>query len=432
MTILERILEVLRDLAIGQAHFATQWPGDIAHLVQQHPMIPASVMLVAPSQLDPTAFARLGSRLGYIAVASGMLAETGKRVLPLLPNASVFRLDGYAAESWTDIAAERPDIVELLRRHAAAVPPLAPLQGPDTAGEQAGIRYRVLGNGPPLVLTPLVLAPSQWEPVLPSLAEHFRVVALSGLHLGMLSLLEERAALADWRHMCAGLFNGLKLRRGDRVLDVGCGCGAVARQFCLQTEGAMPLTALDLSPYLLQQAAEASAKAVLPIEYRLGNAEELPFPGGSFDAAYSVTVLEECDATKAFAELKRVVRPGGRIGVIVRGVDLHQWWNLSLPVDIRAKISLPAASVAPCGVASADLYRMACAAGLLPERRFPYLVASESTNTPVVEYPETHAMTLLTLEEQAIYQAAKARAVADGTWFMTRGHHCFIGQVPEQ
>ena len=60
---------------------------------------------------------------------------------------------------------------------------------------------------------------------------------------------------------------------------------------------------------------------------------------------------------------------------------------------------------------------------------YPYIVASETTSGPVFEFPEAHALAQLTSEEQTAYQAAKEEAVKSGTIFLTRGHHCFIGQV---
>ena len=49
------------------------------------------------------------------------------------------------------------------------------------------------------------------------------------------------------------------------------------------------------------------------IRFLPGNAEALTFPDASFDAVFSVTVLEECDADRALAEMRRVLRPGGRL-----------------------------------------------------------------------------------------------------------------------
>ena len=54
---------------------------------------------------------------------------------------------------------------------------------PRRAGEVAGLTYRVSGAGPPLLLLPLSLAPSQWEPLLPMLNRRYCTIALSGPHL---------------------------------------------------------------------------------------------------------------------------------------------------------------------------------------------------------------------------------------------------------
>ena len=432
-TLADRLVAVFDHLGIGRAHIATQSPGDIAGLVASYRERIGRVTFTAPSRVDPTAFAHLGNDLLYIAPEGGMLAGTANRALPPLEAAGAAKasLIGYHAESWSDLAADCPDLVELLSTHCSTGPFVDTASGEEQQGEVAGIRYRVIGDGPVLVLTPLVLAPSQWEPLLPKLAERFRVVTLAGPQLGMLALLEERAALADWRHMCAGAFDALRLKPGGHVLDIGCGSGAIAIQFRQHTAGRNPLTAMDLSPYLLGEARIAAEKAGLAdaITFTEGSAETLPFPDGHFDAAYTVTVFEECNAETAFVELARVLKPGGRAAVIVRGTDLHQWWNMPLPADIRAKISLPAASVAPGGVASAALYDMAVAAGFRPLRMHTYTVASERAEGPIMEYPETYALSLLTPAEQETYRAAKAEAAAAGTLFMTRGHHCFVGEL---
>jgi SAM-dependent methyltransferase len=432
LSLADRLAAVFDALCIGRAHLATQSPSDIGGLIRNHRQRVARVALVAPSRIDPAAFAGLGTDLLYIRPEAGMLAGTAARALPNLERTAIATLDGYHAESWSDLAAERPDLTNLLSAHFSCASDVDHASGDAAEGEVAGIRFRAMGSGPVLVLTPLVLAPSQWEPLLPALAERFRVVALAGPQLGMLALLEERAALPDWRHMCAGAFDALDVKPNDHVLDVGCGSGAVAIQFCQHTNGQNPLTAMDLSPYLVGEARIAAERAGAAgrIRFEEGSAEALPFPENSFDAAYTVTVLEECNAAMALAELVRVVKPGGRAAVIVRGVELHQWWNMPLPPEIRQKISLPAASVSPGGVASAALYDMAVAASMKPLRMYTYMVASERADGPIVEYPESHALSLLAADERDVYRAAKAEAVSASTFFMTRGHHCFVGRMP--
>lgn len=430
MPLADRIIAVFDALGIRRAHLATQLPGDIADLVEQRRDRLGGVALVAPSRCNPARFHHLGSDLLYIAPEGGTLSKTAARSLPQLPNATIVHLTGYAAESWDDIAVERPDLPTILADFLSAIPTADSVSGPDQSGEVAEIRYRAMGAGPVLVVTPMALAPSQWEPLLPALAQHFRVVALAGPKLGMLALLEERAALADWQRMCRSHFDDLALEPGHKVLDVGCGSGAVALQFARHTKGANPLTAVDLSPYLLGEAKIAAAKAGADIGFELASAESLPFPDNHFDAAYTITVLEECNAAKALAELRRVVRPGGRVAVIVRGVELTAWWNMPVPDDLRAKFALPASSVSAHGVATAALYDLARAAGFTPIRMGPYTVSSERTDGPVFGQPEAHALSLLTPAEQQAYQEAKAKALAAGTLFMTRGHHCFVGVVP--
>ncbi len=202
MSLTERIIAVLDALGIGQANVATQISGDIAALVAGHPGRLAGVALVAPPRVDASKFQALGKRLLYITPDSGTLAKTAVRALPQLPDARTTRLEGYAAESWDDLATDRPDITDILAAHMATFTDADTATGDEQSSETTEIRYRAFGSGPVLLLTPMALSPSQWKPLLPSLAKYFRVVALSGPKLGMLALLEERAALAEMTWPC--------------------------------------------------------------------------------------------------------------------------------------------------------------------------------------------------------------------------------------
>jgi len=109
------------------------------------------------------------------------------------------------------------------------------------------------------------------------------------------------------------LCEALDLRAGSRVLDVAAGNGnaslAAARRWC-------DVVATDYVPALLERARERAAAERLAIECREADAEALPFGDGSFDTVVSTFgVMFTPDQERAAAELLRVCRPGGRIGL---------------------------------------------------------------------------------------------------------------------
>jgi SAM-dependent methyltransferase len=99
----------------------------------------------------------------------------------------------------------------------------------------------------------------------------------------------------------------------QRVLDVACGSGTAAlvaeRRYC-------EVTGLDYVPELIERArtrAQANGQA---IDFRVGDAQDLPFPDDSFDVVLSVYGVQFApDQQQAASELLRVCTPGGKIGL---------------------------------------------------------------------------------------------------------------------
>jgi SAM-dependent methyltransferase len=109
------------------------------------------------------------------------------------------------------------------------------------------------------------------------------------------------------------LCEALDVRAGWRVLDVAAGNGnvalAAARRWC-------DVVATDYVPALLERARERADADRLPLECKTADAEELPFPDESFDAVVSTFgVMFTPDQERAAAELLRVCKTGGKIGL---------------------------------------------------------------------------------------------------------------------
>ncbi|MDQ3411689.1 MAG: class I SAM-dependent methyltransferase, partial [Chloroflexota bacterium] len=100
---------------------------------------------------------------------------------------------------------------------------------------------------------------------------------------------------------------------GQTVLDVACGSGNVAIAAARRHTA---VTGIDYVPALLDRGRQRAAAEGLDIEFREADAEALPFEDGSFDVVLSAFgVMFAPNQEQAAAELLRVCRPGGRIGL---------------------------------------------------------------------------------------------------------------------
>jgi len=106
------------------------------------------------------------------------------------------------------------------------------------------------------------------------------------------------------------------LQPGENVLDVGCGTGGVTIPAKLQVGKNGRAAGIDPSPEMIAVARRKAGRAGLEIDFRVGVIESLPFPDGTFDAVTSSLMmhhLPEHLQVKGLAEIKRVLKPGGRL-----------------------------------------------------------------------------------------------------------------------
>ncbi len=114
-----------------------------------------------------------------------------------------------------------------------------------------------------------------------------------------------------------GMFAGLGLSPGQRVLEVGVGTGLNLMHF----PAGCSVVGVDRSEPMLSVARERLGQVAAQVELMVADGAKLPFADAEFDAILCTFVLCSCaDPAKILSEMVRVCKPGGRIGVF----DFHK------------------------------------------------------------------------------------------------------------
>jgi ubiquinone/menaquinone biosynthesis C-methylase UbiE len=139
------------------------------------------------------------------------------------------------------------------------------------------------------------------------------------------------------RPLARELADAAGIEGGQRVLDVGCGTGALTAELVRRVSAASVFAIDPSRPFV-----EACASRCPGVDVRLGHAESLPYPNDQFDAALAELVFHFVGDPEASArEMRRVVRSGGAVGACVwdfgQGMRmLRLFWDAALAVDPSA------------------------------------------------------------------------------------------------
>ena len=430
------LIDLFQHLGLCAAHIVagrlgiTDWQG----LATRHADRVASLTLINPPILGAGQIRSLAPRMLAVTGDFGPTAEGASKLLADLPGMTSHVLGGFECHPWSDVIADRgaeigSAMLGFLDRHPAPAVSL-----PEREGETADISYRIRGAGPPLVLMPLDLAPSQWEPLISTLSTRCCTITLGGALLGAVGTLEARGR-STYLGVVRTVLDQVEIQPNEVILEVGGGSGVVLREIARRTAGANRIIDIDINRYLLREAAILAKRAGFAewMSFQEGSAEAIPLDADSVDVALSFTVMEEGDADRMLAELVRVVRAGGRIAVIVRSRDLPSWANLPISASLRTKVDRPGmtgSGVAAAGCADASLYRRFYAAGLTGLKCFPQFIAITPAEASRFAIVQQQILATLTEEEAAEWRSAVVQAEAQGTLFVTSALHCAVGTKP--
>lgn len=432
-----RVAALLNHLGLDKAHVGACMSGDWGDLLARYAGKIATLTIIAPhlNKGVPAAVAGFPSPTLVIAGDEGAPADRARSLAARFQKAELVHLPGYSSPMWADTVADRTAevaaaLIGFLER-AEEKNPLSAVALAEGEGNFEGVRYRIRGRGSPLLLFPLSLAPSQWEPLLDEISDKYCTVTLSGAHLGPVALLESRAN-SGYGALAARVVDSAQFGPGEVALEVGCGSGALSRSLARRMPKSSRIVATDLNAFLLAEAralAEAQG-AGGQISFEEMNAEDIRYPDQHFDVSMSCTVMEEGDADQMLSELARVTRPGGRIVVMTRAVDVDWFVNFPLSSDLRKKLNAngpgTGSGVGAAGCADASLYARLVKAGIKPLSIGPqYAIYQQGER-----FEDVAARLTATLSDREadICRDALRRAQNDAILFIAEPFHCALGE----
>jgi len=116
------------------------------------------------------------------------------------------------------------------------------------------------------------------------------------------------------------LFDHFRLPEGARVLELGCGPAKLWRENLERVPDGWRVTLTDASPGMMREARTYLTDAPRRFEYEVADVQDLPYDDASFDAVIAIHMLYHVpDQPRALTEMRRVLRPGGRVYASTNG-----------------------------------------------------------------------------------------------------------------
>jgi ubiquinone/menaquinone biosynthesis C-methylase UbiE len=199
---------------------------------------------------------------------------------------------------------------------------------------------------------------------------------------------ERNMVPAIFRPFADDLIERAALREGERVLDVACGTGIVSRLAWAVVAPSGAVTGLDLNPKMLEVAHQVAREEDIPVEWREGDAANMPFRDGQFDAVICEHGIQYfSNRNGALAEMRRVLKNRGRlIASLWRSIEFNPGHRIIAEV-LERNVNNEAAATrrAPFTLSQSEEIRQ-----LFANAGFAEIVISLSTR--ITRFPSAEAM----------------------------------------
>ena len=444
-----QISGLMDHLKINKAFIASQCSNDIEDFCSEYHNKILGLSLVVPITINSKKFSELDQKIMVLKSEFGVTANSVNTLKNEINSLEIIQLNNYEALAWSDICEDKSSETceALISFFKGLNIENYSVNIYDQEGQFENISYKVIGNGPPLLLFPFFLSAKQWNPIIQKLSDFFTLVIIGGKDFGAIPSLEDRAELPTYKAMLETLVSNMNISKNGKVLELGCGPASLCRQV-LKLRKDLSLVGVDINEYLLTEGSkiaqdqnfkvnpffkdnsQPSRSNLKPNELNLSysDATNISFPDNFFDAVYSVTVLEECDAQKSIAEIKRVLKPGGVAGIVVRALDAPQWWNIKVSDSVNKIISVPPQMVSPKGVADMSLYEKIKLANFKNILSYPFwFTASSGNNSYIYDMYYGRARQLLNNKQQEEFDKEIKNVNEKSQSILSVPLHCCIG-----
>lgn len=211
---------------------------------------------------------------------------------------------------------------------------------------------------------------------------------------------------------------------GGRVLEVGCGTGAMSRFLVRRDDFRGTAVGVDHSPAFVEAGTRFAADEGLAdhVRFRVGDAHRLDFPDASFDAVFAHTLVSHAaDPRAVLSEMARVVRPGGTVAIFDGDYASMTYAHPDHGLGARMDAALVAASFNNPRIMR-DLPRLLPALGLRMRRAWGDAVTEIGQGSYFRSFAETYAPYIVrsgAFGQDAVdaWLETQRAAMRDGTFF---------------